>query len=188
MELENELPGAVHAEATRPPTAGAANLGEIAAEIETFLGRWISRLEGVLAQYGDSATGDRTLATQIAEFEEEQRRWNEYRQQEMQQMQETADQLTAAWERLENEQRRLLEAQENLHQRNWERDLAAPAQPGAARTPATQSGATGAKSFGDPEPSGDAAPLTHDLAVRQFQQLRRQIGIHPPGNKAWGQE
>lgn len=164
MELEHTLLDADRSEKFPATSNGAAGLSAIADEIEAYLGQWLSRLEGVLEQYGDGSTDDGALEARMAEFEEEKRSWNLHRQQEMQQMQETAEQLTAAWARLENEQRRLLQAQESLQVRAT---TASNSTDDAARV----------SSPAEPTSGEDAASVSRELAVRQFQQLRRQMGI-----------
>lgn len=177
MQTNYEL---VRDRAARPSSLMPVDsLSQIATEVEAFLAQWMSRLEELLDHYGDPSKDDVLHQRRVAEFEREQRRWHEHRQQEMQQIQATMEQLTAAWERLEDEQRRVLQAQETLQQRARERGPAVIAKADAAEMPVSSSAAPDADISGNVR-SGNAATMSRDLAVRQFQQLRRQMGIHTP--------
>lgn len=177
MEFDNKLLDAGRSESSHAPSTGSTGLSAIADEIEAYLKLWLSRLEDLLEHSGDCSSGDAALEARVANFEEEQRRWKLHRQQEMQQMQETAEQLTAAWARLENEQRRLLQAQEASQPRTARRSPEAPANLSAGRATAPPAGTALAQPPGETESGGDAAALSRELAVRQFQQLRRQMGM-----------
>lgn len=179
MEIDARANGFRSEGEPRTPTTSAAELSQIATDVEAFLGLWVARFERLLDEYTNSSEGDASLQQRIAEFEVVQRRWNEQRQQEVQTIQETTEQLSAAWERLEDEQRRILQTQETLPQRGIERDSAALAKPNAIPTNASPPKAAEAHGAGDLE-SEEAASVSRDRAVRQFEKLRRQMGIPKP--------
>lgn len=182
MEIERRSEHAFGKDEPRAAMASVDSLSEVATGIEAFLGRWVSRLEGLLDHYGNTSQHEAILERRIAQFDEEQRRWNEHRQQEMQQIQETAEQLSAAWERLEDEQRRVLQAREALQPDVRERDPAPSVKPVAAADPASRPSVVDATPAGNPMPGG-ATSTSREVAVRQFQQLRRQMGfIHAEPN------
>lgn len=145
------------------PTRSAAELGQIAAEVEAFLEMWVARLEHVLGHYEHGSADDAKLQERIAEFELARRRWNEERRRDVEQIQETTEQLSAAWERLEEEQRQILHTQSPSLPRAPQREA-----PKIANAPEVPSPAE--------LQSSDAASAARDRAVRQFQKLRRQIG------------
>lgn len=177
MEFENKSLDAERGEGDRACPSGSADLSAIADEIESYVGLWLSRLEEVLEGCVVDSPTDTAIDARIAEFEEERRRWNLQRQQEMQQMQETAQQLTAAWARLENEQRRLLQAQETLQSPAAGQSPGASAKANTLRAGTPTAGPVHAQPSGESPSGGEGGAVSRELAVRQFQQLRRQMGM-----------
>ncbi|WP_164101961.1 hypothetical protein [Candidatus Laterigemmans baculatus] len=194
--------------ASAAPGASAAELGRIAADVEAFLELWVGRLEKVLGQIASGSTDEQTqqerlvLQQRMAEFELARRHWNEERRRDVQQIQETTEQLSAAWERLEEEQRRVLQSQTGV---------AGPGAPGPRPTidrplvPANPAPSLHPQTPPQPHPvsphpasvnvplharaseppaggelrSNETASAARDRAVRQFQILRRQVGSLP---------
>lgn len=163
------------------PSSGAIpqkRLYELACQMEDFLVAQIQRLEAQLRHGGNGVPPGQ--ASEMAEqMEEERRRWQRERQREMDRLREDGARLAEAWRRVEREQRRLLSLQ----------DAVATARSGDDRD--RRNGASAvrgryAAAAAEPEmvmaavegPVSEDQPLAPEVAVMQFQQLRREIQQH----------
>lgn len=164
----------------------------------------------VVADAPAAATTDRELRTRIKEFREEKRQWEAKREVEQHELQEKMRQLTDAWLRLEDEQRLLLQRRESAGSNKEKptsrtsnrpertsapasgteevtfqdhREVAVQSESPAPRVnssiaPPSQPRPTGSDRNASPSASQATAP--NDAAVRQFQQLRREIESSRP--------
>jgi hypothetical protein len=178
----------------------------VVADVESFLSEWTVKVQRELASL-DLTDGDQALRQRRQALQEERKRWEAKRQRELDEIEHKANQLTEAWLRLEDEQRRLLQTQDK--QRAARRDAPpallspAPLSPAplspAPLPPATlppaplahisrsasaqvnpdeiRSGSrerpTSAIGTGRRCPGGAVRSISD--AVRQFEQLRREI-------------
>lgn len=92
------------------PQEIVGELQDIIADINRFLLDWSSRAAHIAATKHSIAEPDAALTQQIAQFQAEQQSWESQMRFEKQQLEATANQLTAAWIRLEQEQRGQLQA------------------------------------------------------------------------------
>ena len=81
-------------------------LERLMADVESFLGDWLRRLEQLHAV---SPTPDAQLSNRMRELELEKSLWEAKRHRETRDIHEKAEELTKAWLRLEEEQRRFLQ-------------------------------------------------------------------------------
>lgn len=158
-----------------------------------------------VADAPSAATTDRELRARIKDFREEKRQWEAKRKVEQHELQEKMRQLTGAWLRLEDEQRLLLQRRESTGSNKEKPTTRNSGRPEQNSAPAygTEDAAfqdqqraavqseSNAPSVNDsiasptrPRPTGsdrDVSPSAskaitpNDAAVRQFQQLRREI-------------
>lgn len=157
-----------------------------------------------------AAMTDRELRARIKDFREEKRQWEAKREVEQHELQEKMRQLTDAWLRLEDEQRLLLQRRESTGSNKekpttrtsfrpeqtpalahgteeaafQDQQRAAVKSESTARrindsiAPPTRPRPTG--SDRDVSPSASKAITPNDAAVRQFQQLKREIESSRP--------
>ena len=186
-------------------TAAADELRNIAAEIQDYMGKWVIRSRRVIGHACDPMQGDVPLSTQMQKFEESQRKWETRRQKEMDEIADKAEELAAAWLKLESEQRQFLQMKEAWqHRTNQgrtfdsvdqpESDIApAHAQHSLPAMPSDQDTTTvaGAGAPRVPQSTPQFAPRlpcsnahagvrpvggdARDAAIRQFELLRREV-------------
>ena len=192
-------------EATHSSSGNADELRQIAADIETYLGKWVVRSRRVIEHGLRSTTSDVAMSTQVQKFEELKRKWETQRQREMDQIAEKSDELTAAWLKLESEQRQFVQTKEAWEQRNQQ--TAAPTHapvpfpvPAPSHEAVERPATTTPNMHTEPVASMAETPPyvpqvaprlptdpafghspgrcvgSRDSAVRQFQQLRREVG------------
>jgi hypothetical protein len=157
------------------------------ADVESFLDDWLRRVEQIQAV---STTPDEQLRKRMRELELDKSQWEAKRIRETRDIHEKAEELTKAWLRLEDEQRRFLQVRDARAHGN--RIAAADSQPRESvadtesapnhqPSPTRHSApATPAASATPEEPSTRRpSPLQGQRAgasaVRQFEQLRREI-------------
>ena len=184
-------------------TAAADELRMIAAEIQEYMGKWVIRSRRVIGHACDPMQGDKPLSTQMQKFEESQRKWETRRQKEMDEIADKAEELAAAWLKLESEQRQFLQMKEAWqHGTNQSRSPDPVEQPESSVEPdngennltriSSDLGTTSvAVAPRAPQSTPQLAPRlpqgntltavrpaggdTRDAAIRQFELLRREV-------------
>ncbi len=164
-------------------------LQTIVSDADAFLSNWFRRLEQCVESCDPRTTPEAILQKRLDDFQNEKNLWEAKRKSDERAIQEKAEQLTEAWLRLEQEQRRFLQMNDPQRHAGSERGSTN----GVASRPAQEDSPAASDveaAFAEPSPSGDARP-THqpesfpnaparDSAVRQFQQLRREIESSRP--------
>jgi hypothetical protein len=84
-------------------------LESIVASIESFLDGQIGRLELAINECNKAVENDKIVQRILANFELEQRAWEENRQAEIVRLQASGAKLINGWEKLENERRKFWE-------------------------------------------------------------------------------
>ena len=189
-----------------PPNAGAEadELRKIATDIETYLGKWVVRSRRVIEHGRGSTTSDVAMSTQMQKFEEKQRKWEARRQREMDDIADKAEELTVAWLKLESEQRQFLQMKESWQHRTNQAGNLVATDPSQSTAPTSHDEpnphvvipdaypAPVAASPRVPQYAPQVAPRSpanaaygsdrpacgneRDVAIRQFEQLRREVG------------
>jgi len=175
--VRNSGPDSFRAESPDlPPTE---RLLSLTTRIESFLLRQIQRLESLLEDCQAAGGHDQAADQLAAGFLEDRRQWENLRQQQARRLEAEAARLIEAWQQLEAEQRRMLGQRESLR-------------PALESLPEARSGRGVAgmehdrcrQTFEQRESPWtaevvlDDEPLSPELAVMQFQQLRREILRH----------
>lgn len=161
-----------------PAAAILDALQDVISDVHMFVADWCQRLDHVVASYDPPPTvlgqpADEDLHQRIQDFQQEKHQWESERDVAALQIQEKADQLTEAWLRLEDEQRKFLQIKESRLQTARDRTPAEPVR---------SHGEDHANSDGpSPQRSMPAAsnPSRADV-VQQFQRLRREIESSRP--------
>ena len=156
-------------------------LERLMADVDSFLSDWLRRVEQIQSV---SATPDAMLRNRMRDLELERSQWDAKRLRETRDIHEKAEELTKAWLRLEDEQRRFLQIRETRAQGNrlpatdsQPRESAGDAQaatspvPSPARVPAP----VASEESSARRPSPLQGQRAGSSAVRQFEQLRREI-------------
>lgn len=165
-----------------PEATPAVSLPQIARDIETFFDNWSPRMQQLLDRCRDLAEREEEVRQAEEGLKEQRRAWDAQRQREDEEINETVQQLTDAWLRLESEQRALLRAQESLQQRGQNQDAALRTltqREGriiVQRSAASEAPSSGAQSAEEP------ASLSRQMAVQQFERLKRELNHHMQGN------
>ena len=157
-----------------PPVGDDAR--QVVDDVESYLVGWMARLQRVLDQCHSIAQREAQLIDRTAAIEQQHQQWQAQRQQEMQQIHQGAEQLSAAWQRLESEQRQWLSARETpqLPPAVAQRSANVPPDPAASNV-----GVTSGNPGSAPAAAEDRQPpegMSRESAVRQFEQLRREVG------------
>ncbi len=84
-------------------------LQTIVSDVDAFLSNWFRRLDQCVESCPSGATPDAILQRRIEDFQNEKTRWEAQRNSDERHIQEQAQQLTEAWLRLEDEQRKFLQ-------------------------------------------------------------------------------
>ena len=155
-------------------------------DIETFLSQWLGKIQDELATM-DATAGSASVRRRFQALQDEKKRWEAKRQRELDEIEQKAGQLTDAWLKLESEQRQLLKLQERRGSRRETTSATATqveASPEPARTsaPAPAAPSSGPSrrtnnSVATNQKSSNGAMKTLSEAVRQFEQLRREIEL-----------
>lgn len=151
------------------------------ADVESFLGDWLQRMEQL---HSASATPDAALRDRMHELELEKSQWEAKRTRETRDIHEKAEELTKAWLRLEEEQRRFLQIRDARAQGNripladsQLREPVVGTEP--ASIPQSSSGRSPVPVATEESSIRRSSPLQGQRAgasaVRQFEQLRREI-------------
>ncbi len=195
--------------------ANAAELRRIASDIETYLSKWVVRSRRVIEHGLNATNSDVGISAQQQKFEEKQRKWEARRQREMDDVSDKAQELAAAWLKLESEQRQFLQMKEAWQHRTQQSGNSVPADPTGPATVQDASFAHDSQvGHAVPAPSPPAQPMPQqtpqsappsvpqytpqvaprmpavaaypgdrpacgngrDAAIRQFEQLRREVG------------
>jgi hypothetical protein len=85
----------------------------VVADVGEFLTDWVHRVDQRAASRCEPVTPDALLRERMEEFHSMKNYWEAKRKSEEQRLKEKADQLTAAWLRLEDEQRAILQTKES---------------------------------------------------------------------------
>lgn len=149
-------------------------LAEVVEDVDQFLKLWIGRLRSTLEQCRTIIDRESELQKQIDEFEGTRRRWNQQRQDEIEEIHQQAEQLREAWQRLEEEQRVILQQRGNGHHQpmvsepvNMNRENS-KTQVEIGRSDAVERANNSSIS---------GASMSRDMAVQEFYQLRRELGF-----------
>lgn len=181
----------------------ADELRRIAADIQDYMGKWVLRSRRVIGQANESAHSEFGLSTQLQKFEENQHKWETKRQREMDEIAEKGEELAAAWQKLESEQRQFLQMKDSLQYRTNQLHTVLPANTTEANvalhaaevrtpsTPSVQHSSPATASVQTPPCTPQVAPRlpaniayaaaspagghARDAAIRQFEQLRREV-------------
>ncbi len=124
------------------------------ADVESFLDDWLQRLDQLQAV---SATPDAHLRKRIHDFELDKSQWEAKRKRETREIHEKAEELTKAWLRLEEEERRFLQIRDTRAHGN--RATVVDGQP---REPASD---TETNSSHQPSPARAPAPASAAAAA-----------------------
>ena len=151
----------------------------VTTRVEGFLLRQVQRLESLLADCPAAGGQDLDADQLAAGLCEERRQWEDLRQQQARRLEAEAARLVEAWQRLEAEQRRLLAQRESLPPAL---ETLPGARPGRSALGMDYDRIRRSSEQGE-SPRGaevalDDEPLSPELAVMQFQQLRREILRH----------
>jgi len=170
-----ELIEPVNAESA--PTAGES-LEQITAELENFLVHWVNRVKLAVGQNPDSPDRYQIMRQLTAEFEAQRRQWSETQKQEAMELEEQAKQLSDAWLRLESERRTEMQSTQVVQRRVSSQPSSTPP---PAETPLQSSPKMSRNATASPKPisslSNQSSPsLTRQMAIRQLEQLKREVG------------
>jgi hypothetical protein len=155
----------------------------VMADVESFLTHWLGRLEQL---HELSATPDALLRKRLRDFELEKTQWDAKRKRETQDIHDKSEELAKAWLRLEQEQRSFQQTRDS-HSHST-RTAAVETRPTEQRVASESTESKSTTEPGAPTPvaaeepnlrrpsplQGNRAGAT---AVRQFEQLRREIQI-----------
>jgi hypothetical protein len=148
-------------------------------DIESFLTDWMERLERLNLQ---PMTADALVRGRLRELEQEKTQWESKRKRELQEIHEKAEELSKAWLRLEQEQRRFLQTRDSQwHNSRPLADDAVEQDAPESCDMELASQTVCAVATGGPEepkprrPSPIHTHRTRTSAIRQFEQLRREI-------------
>jgi hypothetical protein len=168
-----------------------ASIRGIVADVNRFLIDWIDRFEKCASEAAGSQQPDEMLKRQIQEFESCHASWEVQRQTEQASLEETAQQLTEAWLRLEDEQRALLQSGASPQVGNLASPTMIQPRAGDLQLPTTEQkpGIDQAAGVAPPPAVVDRSPLPvanvrvslpqdvlpRDVALRQFEKLKNEI-------------
>ena len=184
----------------------ADELRKIAGEIEAYLSKWVIRSRRVVELGYGATTSEVAMSSQVKKFEEQQRKWEVRRQRELDDLSDKAQELADAWLKLESEQRQFLQIKDAWQHRNAQPGPPAEIKPPSPTVdPPTHKlspheSAVVPEVSAAPRPSPQhhpqyvpqIAPRMPDTvyangrpacgngredAIRQFQQLRREVGV-----------
>ncbi|MGI9471965.1 MAG: hypothetical protein ACR2NZ_10555 [Rubripirellula sp.] len=176
---------------------------DVVDDVDEYVLEWFKRLNDGLVNDGSSTTSDRDLRARIREFREEKRQWEAKREVQQLELQEKMRQLTDAWLRLEDEQRVLLQRRDSAatssREKTANRDASRSVEPSSKSVSTTSAEKTApshiatvassappsqpraASNDGESKrPAAARVSQPDDAAVRQFQQLRREIESSRP--------
>ena len=164
-------------------------LQNIVSDVDAFLSNWLRRPPQCAESFDPTTTADVILQKRFKELQHEKILLEAKRKSDERQLQEKAQQLTQAWLQLEEEQRKFLQMKDPQRPAGHElgltssvanrpADATSPAATAvnAPRTELSLSGETVASTQTESVPKAQ----TRDFAVRQFQQLRREIESSRP--------
>jgi hypothetical protein len=142
--------------------------GQFADRVEDFLLRQVDRVELTIEQCQEILARETDLKELWKRIEHDRGRLEQDRQEDLMLIEQEAMRLVQAWLKLESEQRH-------------ESSVSGPVIASVARTPGpgsdSASGVAGQEQLAS-YPDADRGYQTREMAVRQFQQLRREIGKH----------
>lgn len=147
---------------------------EVVADVGAFLSDWVHRVDQRAASRCEPVTPDALLRERMEEFQSMKSYWEAKRTSEEQRLKEKADQLTAAWLRLEDEQRAMLQARESQGGSIRERSIAPQQAVAANAVAASQTAAAATRAT---VPAAAAAGTHHQPQV---------VAPHPPAAPAQG--
>ncbi len=176
------------------PEAIVVALQAMVADVDGFLSSWLQRIDNSLALANLSPEADEQIRRRISQFQQEKQKWETKRNSEAQQIREQAEQLTEAWLRLEAEQRKFLQQTDpQVSSATIRTPPPKRENTNANRTPLTT--AQRATDDNVRTDGGNPCPTDHqnmdhssqervnhsrEIAVRQFQRLRREIESSRP--------
>jgi hypothetical protein len=154
----------------------------VVADVGEFLTDWVHRVDQRAASRCEPVTPDALLRERMEEFHSMKNYWEAKRKSEEQRLKEKADQLTAAWLRLEDEQRAILQTKESQGGSSVQRGImpqpatvpqqviashavAAPPAPAAAVAPAAVAPAAVAPAAVAPAAANQAPAAAHQVTV-----------------------
>lgn len=163
-------------------------LQTLVSDVDGFLSCWFQRLDQCVQESEPRTAGDAALKKRYSEFQNEKVRWERQREVEQQQIREQAEQLTDAWLRLEEEQRRFLQLKSGQRAAGPERESGgrvnlAVDQDRSTTSEVGSAGAASTPAHDVPSQRRLGSTLSSpacDTAIRQFQQLRREIESSRP--------
>ena len=150
-------------------------------DVESFFVDWLGRVEKLQTL---SSKPDKRLRKRIHDFEIEKSQWEAKRKRESQDIHEKAEELTKAWLRLEQEQRRFLQTREVSSRGGRPSNVDIQTRAHAGETPASEeqetprpmpSAAAAAPETNPRRPSPLQGQRASASAAGQFEQLRREI-------------
>ena len=170
-------------------------LQAIVTDVDAYLSNWCRQLDQCVESRDAETNPDAILQQRYSEFQNEKMRWERQRKLEQQQLQEQAKQLTDAWMRLEDQQRRFLQMKNAQRQNGSEREpVAATTITVDQDSPSADDGNsanTDSLACRDARPprqmETNSKPSARESAIRQFQQLQREIqSSRPNANRRRG--
>jgi len=171
-------PPSNQAEKSEMVTAAAVDaLQVITADVDQFLLCWLDRLSRTVVSQQPLPTTDSQLRERMREFRHQQAEWEEQRQREEQEIKRKLDEITAAWLRLEVEQRKLLQAKELQVHEAQTNGVYGEAVSAAATAYSENSESEQVSSVDFLSPNANQRTET---TVLQFQRLRREIESSRP--------
>lgn len=163
----------------------AGALQEVVGDIESFLSQWLRKAQTEL-ESAEIGSGGAALRKRLHDFQEEKKQWDAKRRHELTEIEQKANQLAEAWLRLEIEQRQILQSQDKP--RSNRRELTPPPTPTldcpqaendwhAPSAPSPEPNRRTTNSIDQSQPSQPSAMRSLGDAVRQFEQLKREIAF-----------
>ena len=191
----SDRPGVDMTDGQVDPAAIAEALDDVISDIDRFLSLWFKRLSHNADSFQAAAKPDERLRRRMQDFEQEKLRWKAKRHSEQRRIQEKAEQLTEAWLRLEAEQRRFLQIKDAHPGSGGSRAVAIDT---TSRDPAVgpdtktvtalvenERTASSQNCVAESQTTTHRSPVrtgrSREVAVQQFQQLRREIESSRPG-------
>jgi hypothetical protein len=159
-------------------------LQTIVSDVDHYLTNWCRRLDQCVESKDPVTTPDAILQQRYNKFQNEKLRWERQRRLEQQQLQNQAKQLTEAWLRLEDEQRRFLQMK-NPQRSNGSKRESTPAATITVGQDSASAAHNDSLACGETRPprrlpSISSTTTTRDSAIRQFEQLQREIASNRP--------
>ena len=188
FEVDTDRPGSagtVFGDSEVTPELILEAIQDVVADVGAFLSDWVQRVDQRAAARCKQVTPDALLREQMEEFQSMKSYWEAKRTAEEQRLKEKADQLTAAWIRLEDEQRAILQTRESqggsIRDRSIAPQTATVAKQAVASgtVAAPQTAAAANQAIVPPTAAAAAQQQPHPVAQQQPQPVAQQQPAAP---------